>query len=734
MSDTDVNTQIEEDDIVEETSGDHEERSDDKRALKVKTKLMLAVGSIVSTTLLASLVGWLSFDGVSSAFDQISRKSIPQMSIALALSETATNIASSAPVLITVKSQEEKNDVFASLQEKEASLDNLIVALSESGFDQETTELLEKTSEELKNNLSGLNSSVAQQLDLNSRSLALMTELLSTKHEFDGIVGPYQDAARKTVEDTIDASFGSTDVTNQLIEILISVTRSQVSSSLQVDTNQIFSLLAEVATYQEQELIEAAQKKVKEAARKNKDNISLINDDISQEAIKMRELAKKLDALLLGEENVFSLRIAQISENNNSSQLLANNAELSQQLKNLVDKIASTAEEGAITSVSLSNNAITDGKIWLLVILGISIALAAAVMYFVVSKMIISRLVSLSEAMKEISEGDLSIEVPTGQQDEIGEMASALNVFKENAQHVERLRKEREEAKAIAEQKRKEEMDALADQFNIRVKGIVSSVQTSVSQLGQTAQEMNATATQAQNKSSQASEASSDVSVNVESVAAASEELTASIEEISRQTSMAATASREVSTDAQATNRAVDSLSEAAEKIGAVVDLISEIADQTNLLALNATIEAARAGDAGKGFAVVASEVKNLATQTGTATDDISSQVTTIRDTVSVAADAITKVTKAVGNVDEITAGIAAAVTEQTSATGEMSRNVRLAADGTSRVSKNISDVRRASEETGQAAGVVLTSSEQLTAELLSLSKEVDDFMLEIRK
>ena len=734
MSDTDVNTQIEEDDIVEETSGDNDERSDGKRVLKVKTKLMLAVGSIVSTTLLASLVGWLSFDGVSSAFDQISKKSIPQMSIALELSETATNIASSAPALITVKSQQEKNDVFSSLLEKEASLDNLIVALNESGFDPETSKLLEKTSKELKDNLSGLNSSVAQQLDLNSRSLALMNELLATKWEFDGIVEPYQSAARKTVEDTIDASFGSTDVTNQLIEILISVTRSQVSSSLQVDTNQIFSLLAEVATHQEQELIEAAQKKVKEAARRNKDNISLINDDISQEAIKIRDLTKKLDALLLGEENVFTLRIAQLSENDNSNQLLTKNAELSQQLKSLVDKIASSAEDGAITSVSLSNNAIVDGKIWLLVILGISIALAAAVMYFVVSKMIISRLVSLSEAMKEISEGDLSIEVPTGQQDEIGEMASALNVFKENAQHVERLRNEREEAKALAEQKRKEEMDALADQFNIRVKGIVSSVQTSVSQLGQTAQEMNATANQAQQQSSQASEASSDVSINVESVAAASEELTASIEEISRQTSMAATASREVSTDAQATNQAVDSLSEAAEKIGAVVDLISEIADQTNLLALNATIEAARAGDAGKGFAVVASEVKNLATQTGTATDDISAQVTTIRDTVSVAATAITKVTKAVGNVDEITAGIAAAVTEQTSATGEMSRNVRLAADGTSRVSKNIGDVMRASEETGQAAGVVLNSSEQLTAELLSLSKEVDDFMLEIRK
>ncbi|WP_120495938.1 methyl-accepting chemotaxis protein [Kiloniella sp. EL199] len=734
MSDTDVNNQIEEDDIVEDLSVNNEEATSDKKALSVKTKLMLAVGSIVSTTLLASLVGWLSFDGVSSAFDQISKKSVPQMSSALTLSEIATDIASSAPALITVKSIEEKNKLYISLQEKEASLDSLISALDESGFDQEISKQLAATSEDVKNNLSSLNNSVAQQLDLSARSFALMNELLTTKREFDGIVGPYQAAARKTVEDTIDASFGSADVTNQLIEILISVTRSQVSSSLQVDTNQIFSLLAEIATFQENDLILAAEKSIKEAALRNKDNVSLIDDDVSKEAIAIRQLTKELNSLLLGDENVYSLRIAQLTENNISNDLLRKNEELSLKLIDLVHQVAASAEDGAISSVSLSSNAITEGKLWLLIILGISIALAAAVMYFVVSRMIISRLVSLSEAMKEISEGDLSIEVPTGQADEIGDMANALNVFKENAQQVERLRKEREEAKALAEQKRKEEMDALADQFNVRVKGIVSSVQASVSQLGQTAQEMNATASQAQNQSSQASEASSDVSVNVESVAAASEELTSSIEEISRQTSMAATASREVSADAQATNRAVDSLSEAAEKIGAVVDLISEIADQTNLLALNATIEAARAGDAGKGFAVVASEVKNLATQTGIATDDISSQVITIRDTVNVAAEAITKVTKAVGNVDEITAGIAAAVTEQTSATGEMSRNVRLAADGTNKVSKNINDVMRASEETGQAAGVVLNSSEQLTAELLSLSKEVDDFMLEIRK
>ncbi|MCZ4282488.1 methyl-accepting chemotaxis protein [Kiloniella laminariae] len=713
--------------------GKHTSPDEGQRGLSVKVKMLLAVGSIVATTLLAGLVGWISFQGVNQSLDQISSRSMPQMTTALKLSDIGTKIATAAPALISAPDRDEKNKVYVSLQEREKELESLTQELKAGDFDASLSEGLGRVAGDISSNLSELNNSVSRQLELESQGSAKMAELLSLKYAFDTAVIPYQEQAKKTAEDSIDQAFGSSDVTNQLIEILISVTRNQVSSGLRVDINFIFAQLAEAISAKDPAVVDGAEEEVRKAVARSENNLSLISDDISAEAVKIRELGKKLFSLLLTEETVFSYRRAMLIEQQTIQVLSMRNTELSLELTALINQVVSGAAEGAVASVSVSEDAIAEGKFWLSAISVLSVILAVFIVFFYVGRMIIERLVVLSSAMSDIANGDLTVEVSAGQNDEIGAMARALEVFKNNALNVERLRREREEAKTVAEAKRKADMNALADQFNSRVKAIVSTVQSSVSDLSTTAQGMNDIAGRAQQKSSQASQASSDVSINVDSVAAASEELSSSIEEISRQTALAATASREVSSDARETNQAVDSLSEAAEKIGAVVDLISEIADQTNLLALNATIEAARAGDAGKGFAVVASEVKNLATQTGSATDDISTQISTIRSTVQQAAEAIKKVTLAVGNVDEITSSIAAAVTEQSSATGEMSRNVRLAADGTTRVSQNIQEVMQASEETGDASETVLSASRKLAVELETLSREVDVFMQEIR-
>jgi methyl-accepting chemotaxis protein len=189
----------------------------------------------------------------------------------------------------------------------------------------------------------------------------------------------------------------------------------------------------------------------------------------------------------------------------------------------------------------------------------------------------------------------------------------------------------------------------------------------------------------------------------------------------------------QAASQAVATNAQIKQLADAAQKIGAVVQLITDIASQTNLLALNATIEAARAGEAGKGFAVVASEVKNLATQTGKATEDISQQINNIQNETGQAVQAIENIAGTIDEINQITTGVAAAVEEQSAATKEIARSVEQAASGTRDMSSSIQTVTDAASHTGNAAGQMLGSSNALSAEAKALRQEVEQFLSTIR-
>jgi methyl-accepting chemotaxis protein len=177
----------------------------------------------------------------------------------------------------------------------------------------------------------------------------------------------------------------------------------------------------------------------------------------------------------------------------------------------------------------------------------------------------------------------------------------------------------------------------------------------------------------------------------------------------------------------------VQSLVSASDQIGRIVALINDIADQTNLLALNATIEAARAGDAGKGFAVVAAEVKNLATQTSRATEEIHSQITGVQGATHDAVEAIGAISRTIGEIDQISTTIAAAVEQQGSATQEIARNIEQTAKVTQQVSSNIGDVTRAADGTGVAAGEVLSAAETLGGQSSALRDMVQQFLTAVK-
>jgi len=276
-------------------------------------------------------------------------------------------------------------------------------------------------------------------------------------------------------------------------------------------------------------------------------------------------------------------------------------------------------------------------------------------------------------------------------------------------------------------------LNTLADSLEATVKSVADKVSSSANDMRGAADRMSQQAQQTTQQATTVASASEEASVNVQTVASAAEELNSSVEEIGRQVAASSKITSEAVADADATNHQVEGLAKAAERISDVVKLISDIASQTNLLALNATIEAARAGEAGKGFAVVASEVKNLATQTGKATEDIIAQVTAIQTETHAAVDAIKRITGTISTLNEISTAIASAVEEQGAATREIARNVQEASAGTSEVSSNIVHVSQTAKETGETARTMRDGSMSLVDQSQTLRSEVDEFLTRIR-
>ncbi|HNB27610.1 MAG TPA: cache domain-containing protein [Alphaproteobacteria bacterium] len=343
-------------------------------------------------------------------------------------------------------------------------------------------------------------------------------------------------------------------------------------------------------------------------------------------------------------------------------------------------------------------------------------------------------LMAATASMKRLSEGDKTIEVHnTELKSEIGELARALEVFKQNALEMDRLAAEQEALKKRAEADRRQAMLDMADKFEASVSGVVNAVTAAATELQATAQSLSETAEEASQQSNAVAETSGQMTQNVQTVAAATEELSASIREIGNQVTESSRIVGAAVNQAEDTNAKVKALAEAAQKIGDVVTLINEIAGQTNLLALNATIEAARAGEAGKGFAVVASEVKNLATQTAKATEEISGQIRAIQDATASSAQAIDGITQTIGRVNEISTAIASAVEEQGAATQEISRNVQEASAGSAEVSTNIVGVTQASQQTSAGSTEVLSAASELARNGEKLRQEVEAFLHTVR-
>ncbi|MBR0842824.1 HAMP domain-containing protein [Bradyrhizobium liaoningense] len=691
----------------------------------IRGSLFAAFAVIAGMGLVISAGAGLVLQNLGGRMTELSGRDIPRLAASLQLSALSASLAAQGPALLAAQSEDALNERTKKLRELQEQTQQKLKEIIELGGDKAVVSGLSETMKSINEAAQSLAKAARERLDIAALHDKQYDALRSAQSAFVGAASPAMLNAQTQVNAILgSANLSAEDATEaaqtvgQLGNVVASgnLAAADMSAALSANTS---------------DKLDDIQKEFKTAQGRLRSNLDLLPNN--QGTKMLRETAEKLLALGTGKTGVFNLREKELDSIDYGQTILDETRKLNvglgisvQQLVDGVQKETNASTLQARTEISLATTA-------MLALGALTLVGSALFVWLYVGRNILRRISGLQRAMQLLSAGDLDTEIARAKHnDEIGAMTDTLTVFRDSMIEARTLASEQDKDR-VAKAERAERMEAKIAEFEGAVRSALDNLAQSANSMQSTAQSMSNTADQSNALVNAVASAAEETSVNVQTVSSGTEQLSSSIQEISRQVVTSAEIAKKAVEEAGSTDATVQSLADSASRISVVVDLIQTIASQTNLLALNATIEAARAGEAGRGFAVVASEVKSLASQTAKATEEIRTQIASMQQVTTSAVGAIRGIGRTIGEINDVTTTIAAAVEEQGAATREIARNIQHAAGGTSEVSSNIVGVSTASAEAGAAATEVLSASDALRREADMLRGEIDAFLNNMR-
>ncbi|SDH28920.1 Methyl-accepting chemotaxis protein [Bradyrhizobium sp. Rc2d] len=691
----------------------------------VRGSLFAAFAVIAGMGLVISAGAGLVLQNLGGRMTELSGRDIPRLAASLQLSALSASLAAQGPALLAAQTEDALNERTKKLKELQEQTQQKLNEIIELGADKTVVSGLSETIKSINEAAQSLAKAARERLDIAALHDKQYDALRSAQSAFVGAASPAMLNAQTQVNAILGSANLSAEDATEAAQTVGQLGNVVASGNLAA-ADMSAALSANTA-----DKLDDIQKEFKTAQGRLRSNLDLLPNN--QGTKMLRETAEKLLALGTGKTGVFNLREKELDSVDYGQTILDETRKLNvglgisvQQLVDGVQKETNASTFQARQDISLATTA--------MIALGAMMLVGSALfVWLYVGRNILRRISGLQRAMQLLSAGDLDTEIARAKHnDEIGAMTDTLHVFRDSMIEARALASEQDKDR-VAKAERAARMEAKIAEFESTVRSALDNLAQSANSMQSTAQSMSNTADQSNALVNAVASAAEETSVNVQTVSAGTEQLSSSIAEISRQVVTSAEIAKKAVDEAGATDTTVQSLADSASRISVVVDLIQTIASQTNLLALNATIEAARAGEAGRGFAVVASEVKSLASQTARATEEIRTQIASMQEITASAVGAIQGIGRIIGEINDVTTTIAAAVEQQGAATREIARNIQHAAGGTSEVSSNIVGVSTASAEAGAAASEVLGASDALRREADMLRGEIDAFLNNMR-